>query len=191
MIRISRQLRPIHSTFVRYNSSQKPLNPPTTQHTVLKGDKSFPDPDQTTAHVPATTPTEDKTPIPADIVSGAPEGLHQRTVRIYRPAKSAMQSGLHGNLYWRLDWDVRPEDNRWEHPVMFWAARFHYREIYPANGSADYMQGTRMAFATKEDAIHFAEKQGWAYYVQEPHNRQFKSKAYATNFNYCTSTKNK
>lgn len=26
--------------------------------------------------------------------------------------------------------------------------------------SADYMQGTRMNFKTKEDAIHFAEKQG-------------------------------
>jgi len=26
--------------------------------------------------------------------------------------------------------------------------------------SADYMQGTRMSFRTKEDAIHFAEKQG-------------------------------
>ena len=27
-------------------------------------------------------------------------------------------------------------------------------------GSADYMQGTRLSFRTKEDAIHFAEKQG-------------------------------
>jgi hypothetical protein len=27
---------------------------------------------------------------------------------------------------------------------------------------------------------------GWEYYIQEPHNRQFKPKAYATNFNYCT-----
>ena len=27
-------------------------------------------------------------------------------------------------------------------------------------GSADYMQGTRLNFKTKEDAIHFAEKQG-------------------------------
>jgi hypothetical protein len=26
--------------------------------------------------------------------------------------------------------------------------------------SADYMQGTRLSFRTKEDAIHFAEKQG-------------------------------
>jgi hypothetical protein len=128
MIRISRQLRPIHSPFIRYNSTQKPLNPPTTTHTVIKGDKSVPDPDQTTARVPAPTPPpEDKLPIPADIVSGAPEDLHRRTVRIYRPAKNAMQSGLHGNLYWRLDWDVRPEDNRWEHPVMFWAARFFSR----------------------------------------------------------------
>ena len=31
--------------------------------------------------------------------------------------------------------------------------------------SADYMQGTRLGFRTKEDAIHFAEKQGWDYYV--------------------------
>ena len=27
-------------------------------------------------------------------------------------------------------------------------------------GSADYMQGTRISFRTKEDAMHFAEKQG-------------------------------
>lgn len=26
--------------------------------------------------------------------------------------------------------------------------------------SADYVQGTRLSFTTKEDAIHFAEKQG-------------------------------
>lgn len=25
---------------------------------------------------------------------------------------------------------------------------------------ADYMQGTRMSFRTREDAVHFAEKQG-------------------------------
>ena len=29
--------------------------------------------------------------------------------------------------------------------------------------SADYMQGTRMSFKSKEDAIHFAEKQGKIY----------------------------
>jgi hypothetical protein len=30
----------------------------------------------------------------------------------------------------------------------------------PCPCSADYMQGTRQSFRTKEDAIHFAEKQG-------------------------------
>lgn len=29
--------------------------------------------------------------------------------------------------------------------------------------SADYMQGTRLTFRSKEDAIHFAEKQGAVY----------------------------
>jgi hypothetical protein len=121
VFRLARQIRPIQSAFIRCNSS-KPPSAPTTTHTSQKGEKSIPDADQT-AQVPAPRP-EVRASIPADIVSGAPEDLHRRTVRIYRPAKSAMQSGLHGNLFWRLDWDVKPDDNRWEHPVMFWAARF-------------------------------------------------------------------
>jgi hypothetical protein len=124
MFRLTRQIRPIQTVFIRYNSS-KPPSPPTITNTTLKGEKSIPDAHQTASHVPAPKPpAEDHAPIPADIVSGAPEDLHRRTVRIYKPAKNAMQSGLHGNRYWRLDWDVKPEDNRWEHPVMFWAARF-------------------------------------------------------------------
>jgi len=123
MFRLTRQFRPIQLTSVRYNSTRPPP-PPTVTHTTLHGEKSIPTADQTTAHVPAPPgPAEDRAPVAADIVSGAPEDLHRRTVRIYRPAKSAMQSGLHGNLYWRLDWDVRNDDNRWEHPVMYWAAR--------------------------------------------------------------------
>lgn len=34
--------------------------------------------------------------------------------------------------------------------------------------SADYMQGTRLSFTSTEDAVRFAEKQGWDYYVQQP-----------------------
>ena len=123
-LRLTRQIRPIQTRFVRYNSS-KPPPPPTIQHIPLTGEKSIPTADQTTAHVPAPSlPLLDRLPIAADVVSGAPEDLHRRPVRIYRPAKSAMQSGLHGNLHWRIDWDVKPEDNRWEHPVMYWAARY-------------------------------------------------------------------
>jgi hypothetical protein len=123
-LRLTRQIRPIQTIFVRYNSS-KPPPPPTIQHIPLAGEKSIPTADQTTARAPAPSPPLlDRLPIAADVVSGAPEELHRRPVRIYRPAKSAMQSGLHGNLVWRIDWDVKPEDNRWEHPVMYWAARY-------------------------------------------------------------------
>lgn len=34
-------------------------------------------------------------------------------------------------------------------------------------GRADYMQGTRMTFRSKEDAIHFAEKQGIPYFLNQ------------------------
>lgn len=48
--------------------------------------------------------------------------------------------------------------------------------------SADFMQGLRMQFKSKEDAIHFANKQGYEYFVQEPNQRKFVPKAYANNF---------
>ena len=122
-LRLTRQARPIPSILIRTFASNPPP-PPTITHTPLQGEKPIPGADETKTYAAVPTPPpEDQAPVPVDVVSGAPEDLHRRTVRIYRPAKSAMQSGLHGNLYWRLDWDVRPDDNRWEHPVMFWAAR--------------------------------------------------------------------
>lgn len=39
---------------------------------------------------------------------------------------------------------------------------------------ADYMQGTRISFRSKEDAIHFAEKQGTFY--------QFPFRRFLTNY---------
>ena len=48
--------------------------------------------------------------------------------------------------------------------------------------SADAMQGTHLNFRSKEDAIEFAEKQGYEFYVQEPNIRKFVPKAYANNF---------
>lgn len=50
--------------------------------------------------------------------------------------------------------------------------------------SADAMQGTHMYFKSKEDAIMFAQKQGYEYFVQEPNERKFVPKAYANNFLY-------
>ena len=71
--------------------------------------------------------------------------------------------------------------------------------------SADYVQGVRMSFRTKEDAVHFAEKQGWDYYVyvilslqlfshaefmnrQPPMVKRIPPKNYAENFLYRPTT---
>jgi len=48
--------------------------------------------------------------------------------------------------------------------------------------SADFMQGTHLNFKTKEEAIRFANKQGYEYFVQEPNERKFAPKAYADQF---------
>ncbi|KAI0592806.1 NADH-ubiquinone oxidoreductase [Biscogniauxia sp. FL1348] len=110
--------------------------------------------------------------VPAAVLSGAPIELQARTVRIFRPSKPATQSGNWGGHHWRMEWDVLPKGHRWENPLMGWQS------------SGDIMQGTRIEFKTKEDAIRFAEKQGYEYFVQEPNERAFAPKAYANNFLY-------
>ena len=48
--------------------------------------------------------------------------------------------------------------------------------------SADFLQGTHLNFKSKEDAIQFAQKQGYEYFVQEPNERRIIPKAYSNNF---------
>jgi len=54
-----------------------------------------------------------------------------------------MQSGKGKTKRWLIDWDVLPGAGRWENDLMGWAS------------SADYMQGTVLAFGTREDAVAF------------------------------------
>ncbi|KAH7355194.1 ETC complex I subunit conserved region-domain-containing protein [Rhexocercosporidium sp. MPI-PUGE-AT-0058] len=108
--------------------------------------------------------------LPAAVLSGAPIELEARTVRIYRPAKTATQSGDWHGHHWRMDWDILSKGHRWENPLMGWQS------------SADFMQGTHLNFKSREDAIRFAEKQGYEYFVQEPNVRKIAPKAYANNF---------
>ncbi|KAL8840715.1 MAG: hypothetical protein Q9170_001233 [Blastenia crenularia] len=104
------------------------------------------------------------------VLSGAPVDLQARTARIYRPAKTATQSGDWHAHHWRMDWDILQKGHRWENPLMGWQS------------SADYLQGTHLNFRSKEDAIQFAQKQGYEYFVQEPNERRIIPKAYANNF---------
>ncbi|WVQ86189.1 hypothetical protein IAT38_008357 [Cryptococcus sp. DSM 104549] len=106
----------------------------------------------------------------AEAVSGAPAELLHRPVRIYRPTKNTMQSAKGKTKRWMLDFDVLQGAGRWENRLMGWAS------------SADYMQGTSLAFKSKEEAIFFAEKQGWPYKVDEPKKVVVPPKNYANNY---------
>ncbi|CAL1712844.1 unnamed protein product [Somion occarium] len=110
--------------------------------------------------------------VTADVVSGAPAELRHRSVRIFQPARSTTQSGTGKSNRWRIDWEILEGGGRWENPLMGWAS------------SADYMQGTRMSFRSKEDAIHFAEKQGWDYFIEAPEVKRVPPKNYAENYVY-------
>lgn len=51
-------------------------------------------------------------------LSGVPEEhIKTRTVRIFVPARNAMQSGTYGLRRWKIEFDVR---ERWENPLMGW-----------------------------------------------------------------------
>ncbi|KAI9731379.1 MAG: NADH:ubiquinone oxidoreductase 21kD subunit [Cirrosporium novae-zelandiae] len=114
--------------------------------------------------------------VSAAVLSGAPVDLQARTVRIYKPTKAATQSGTWYGNDWRMDWDPLSKGYRWENPLMGWQS------------SADSMQGTHLNFKSKEDAVRFAQKQGYEYFVQEPNERKFVPKAYANNFLHSPGT---
>jgi len=107
-----------------------------------------------------------------EVVSGAPAQLQHRSVRIYQPTRNTMQSGGTKGELWRIDFDILQGGGRWENPLMGWAS------------SADYMQGTRIQFKTKEDAIAFAERQGWDYYVTPKAPKRIPPKNYSENYLY-------
>ncbi|KAI9883576.1 MAG: hypothetical protein M1823_004650 [Watsoniomyces obsoletus] len=108
--------------------------------------------------------------VPAAVLSGAPVDLQARTVWIFRPSKTATQSGDYHSHEWRMDWDVLGKGHRWENFLMGWQS------------TGDPMHATHLSFKSKEDAIRFAEKQGYEYFVQEHNERKFVPKAYANNF---------
>jgi hypothetical protein len=91
--------------------------------------------------------------------------------RIYRPAKTAMQSGRGGNAKsWVLEYEpVAPKqpDN-----LMGWL------------GSSDTLSQVRVKFATQEEALAFAKKKGLTVEVASENVRLQKPKNYADNFRF-------
>jgi hypothetical protein len=80
------------------------------------------------------------------------------TARIYQPARNAMQSGQAKTKDWVLEYC--PETPRRIDPLMGWTS------------SSDMQQQIRLRFADKAAAIAYAETEGLAYTINEPHKRQ-------------------
>lgn len=91
-------------------------------------------------------------------------------VRIYKPAKSAMQSGRAKTSEWALEPEILTP--RTPEPVMGWASS------KDTLGELAYT----MRFPIKEDAIAFATRQGWDFVVEEPAERRIKPRNYLDNF---------
>lgn len=108
-------------------------------------------------------------------LTGVPEEhIKTRKVHIFVPARNAMQSGVNNTKKWKMEFDTR---ERWENPLMGWAS------------SADPLSNMLLSFSTKEEAIAFAEKNGWSYDVQERRIPKPKSKSYGANFSWNKRTR--
>ncbi|MBX9775162.1 MAG: ETC complex I subunit [Xanthobacteraceae bacterium] len=89
--------------------------------------------------------------------------------RIYKPAKTAMQSGTAKTREWVLDFE--PEQPREIEPLMGWTS------------SGDMRAQVRLRFATAEEAVAYAERHGIAYQLFDAKPQQArKTIAYADNF---------
>ena len=90
--------------------------------------------------------------------------------RIYKPAKTAMQQGLAATRQWVLEYE--PERPLRIEPLMGWTS------------SSDTRTQVRMSFATKEEAIAFATRQGIPFRVDDPQRTELRAKSYAENFKF-------
>jgi len=88
--------------------------------------------------------------------------------RIYRPAKTAMQSGRKGTRRWVLEFE--PAEKKANNSVMGWA------------GSGDMASQIRLKFDTREEAEDYARRKHLDYVVKEPHDAKPHYRAYADNF---------
>tara|TARA_Y100000590_G_scaffold415489_1_gene513291 strand:- start:416 stop:721 length:306 start_codon:yes stop_codon:yes gene_type:complete len=90
------------------------------------------------------------------------------TVKIYKPTKTAMQSGNAKTKQWLAEYisDIPTEKDS----LMGW------------NSSSDTKSQIKLFFETKEQAINWAISNSYQFYVVEPHKKEIKIKSYSSNF---------
>jgi hypothetical protein len=88
--------------------------------------------------------------------------------RIYKPSKSAMQSGKAKTKNWLLSFE--PSSARIPDPLMGWTS------------STDMNGQVTLSFETREEAVEYASSHGIAFQLFEPKDPRPIIKAYADNF---------
>jgi hypothetical protein len=92
------------------------------------------------------------------------------SAKIYRPAKTAMQSGKAKTHLWVLEFDQAAP--RVIDPLMGYT------------GSGDMQQQVKLSFETREAAEAYAKANGIAFRVIEPKEATRKAVSYSDNFRY-------
>ena len=87
--------------------------------------------------------------------------------RIYKPSKTAMQSGKRNSKNWVLEFDTFGNSIS---PLMGW------------NTSKDTMSEVKLTFSSKNQAVNYAKKNNIEFYVIEPQKTKIIKKSYADNF---------
>ena len=90
--------------------------------------------------------------------------------RIYRPARTAMQSGTAAAERWVLEFE--PELRKSAEPLMGYTS------------TADMRRQVRLSFDSRDQAIAYAGKHGIPYRVFEANEPAPKKLSYADNFRY-------
>ena len=93
--------------------------------------------------------------------------------RIYKPAKTAMQSGVARTKSWVLDYV--PNTARQVDPLMGWTS------------SDDTQSQVRLRFDSKEEALDYARAHGLDAVVQEPKSRRANIRAGGYGENFATN----
>jgi hypothetical protein len=90
-----------------------------------------------------------------------------KKAKIYKPNKTAMQSGLGKTDKWILEFETKdPTIN----PLMGWES------------SSDTYSELRLEFSSKDLAISYAKKKKINFEIIEPKKRKIVKKSYADNF---------
>ena len=93
-----------------------------------------------------------------------------KPARIFRPAKTAMQSGRAKSRSWILEFE--PAAAKRPDALMGWA------------GSSDTQGQVQLHFASKEEAVTYADRHGIEYEICLAQSMRVRPKAYADNFKF-------